>query len=189
MKRREPLQFMLWLAVGASGLIFLFLMSTYVVRRNNVNGWNAQPLPSLFWFSTLAILLSSITLSRANKAFKTEHFLVFRAMMGSTLGLGIAFILLQILGWNQLFSGGITLSKSVSGAFVFIISGVHLLHILGGLVFLVIVFVEALKNIKYVDSFVYSVNPPNQLKLNLVSIYWHFVDVLWLILFGFMLMY
>jgi cytochrome c oxidase subunit 3 len=79
------------------------------------------------------------------------------------------------------------MSSSVSAAFVYVISGVHLAHILGGILLLIIVFVEALRNFKYVDSFVYSVNPPNQLKLTLVSIYWHFVDVLWVILFLFLL--
>jgi cytochrome c oxidase subunit 3 len=187
MKRREPLQFMLWLAVGASGLIFLFLIGAYLARKNNIEGWNNTYLPEVFSYSTVAIVLSSLTLWQANVAFKREHFLNYRLMMGLTLALGVLFICLQFLGWHKLTINGSTMSSSVSAAFVYVISGVHLAHILGGILLLIIVFVEALRNFKYVDSFVYSVNPPNQLKLTLVSIYWHFVDVLWVILFLFLL--
>ena len=187
MKRREPLQFMLWMAVGASGLVFLFLTGAYLARKNNLEGWNSTFLPEVFSYSTVVIVLSSLTLWQANRAFKEERFSNYRLMMGSTLALGIAFICLQFLGWNTLITNGDTMSSSVSAAFVYVISGVHLAHILGGIVLLIIVFVEALRNFKYVDSFVYSVNPPNQLKLTLVSIYWHFVDVLWVILFLFLI--
>lgn len=186
-KRREPYQFMLWLGITGSTIFFLFLVFAYVVRKSTGIEWREIALPRIFWLSTLIILLSSLTLHWANKAFRNESFPKYRWLMGCTLGLGIIFVVMQLIGWNNMITAGIHLKNNPAGAFVFIISGLHILHIVGGLVFLIIVFAEALKHISYIDSFVYSVNPPNQLKINLVSIYWHFVDVLWILLFMFLL--
>ena len=185
-KRREPFQFMLGLGIFGSVVFFSLLTVVYISRRSAAN-WVSFQLPIVFWYSTLVILLSSFTLHLANQAFKQERFFTYRIQMGTTLTLGVAFITMQLTGWGQLFSQGITLTKSVAGAFVYVLSGLHILHILGGLVFLVVIFAEALRRISYVDSFVYSVNPPNQLRIRLVTTYWHFVDVLWLFLFLFLL--
>ena len=185
-KRGEPYQFMLWLGIVGSGLLFLFLIFAYLVRKS-ASDWADVALPRIFWLSTLVILLSSLTLHWANKAFRNESFPKYRWLMGFTLLLGTAFVVMQAIGWFNMLSAGINLQNSPAGAFVYIISGLHLIHILGGLLFLVIVFSEALRRISYIEAFVYSVNPPNQLKINLVTIHWHFVDVLWLLLFLFLL--
>lgn len=185
-KRREPFRFMLLLGMGGSVLIFGFLLAIYLVRKGD-SGWRDVALPRLFWLSTATILNSSYTLRSANVAFRREHFLNYRIMMGTTLGLGVLFVVLQVLGWAEMLSAGVKLGPNIAGAFIYLISGLHIVHILVGLVFLVIVFRDALRNKKYLDAFVYSVNPPNQLKLNLVSFYWHFVDALWLVLFCFLL--
>jgi cytochrome c oxidase subunit 3 len=103
-----------------------------------------------------------------------------------TLTLGFTFITMQCMGWSQLIEAGITLSRSPAGSFVYLLSGLHMLHILGGLIFLVVIFIESLRRTSYVDSFVYSVNPPNQLKIKLATMYWHFVDILWLCIFLFL---
>jgi cytochrome c oxidase subunit 3 len=144
------------------------------------------PLPSLFLISTAVILLSSLTLHLANNSFRSDGFVRYRVLMGSTLGLGVLFIILQLLGWQQLISGGVSMSNNPSAGFIYVISGLHILHILGGVVALGLAVIDSLKNYNYVDAFVYSVNPPNQLKIRLITLYWHFVDVLWLILFAFL---
>ena len=77
--------------------------------------------------------------------------------------------------------------NNIAGAFLYTLSGLHILHILGGIIYLGVTFSHALKRVTYVDSFVYSVNPPTQLKLQMVSIYWHFIDILWIYLFVFLL--
>jgi cytochrome c oxidase subunit III len=185
-KRGEPYQFMLWLGILGSVLLFLFLMMAYTVRKSSTD-WADVALPRVFWLSTVVMLLSSLTLHWANKAFRNESFPKYRWLMGTTLTLGLAFVVMQALGWHSMFTAGISLQNSPAGAFVYILSGLHLLHIVGGLFFLIVVFTEALKRTPYIESFVYSVNPPNQLKITLVTLYWHFVDVLWLILFVFLL--
>ncbi|KAB7732085.1 heme-copper oxidase subunit III [Rudanella paleaurantiibacter] len=187
-KRREPFRFMVWLGIGGSVLLFTILLATYIIRSTGP-GWAEVRLPNVFLISTVVILLSSFTLHNANRAFQTERFALYRTNMGMTLVLGTLFILLQGWGWRQMVVAGVGLEGNPAGGFVYILSGLHLLHILIGLIFLVIALLEAMRRRQYVDSFVYSVNPPNQLKLKLISLYWHFVDILWVALFLFLLLH
>ena len=184
-RRREPFRFML--IVGIVGIVFLFLTISllYVLRKSGTD-WVAFHIPAIFWVSTSMILLSSITLHQANVCFKREYFRQYRRLTGLTLSLGILFICTQLVGWWQLTREGIGM-KTPAGAFLYMLTGLHILHILGGIIFLSVAFVHAVKRPEYVDSFVYSVNPPNQLRLQLGTLYWHFVDGLWIYLFLFLL--
>lgn len=187
-KRREPFRFMLWLGIGGSVLLFTVLLGIYMVRQSGP-GWADVALPNVFILSTLVILLSSLTLHNATRAFQHEQFASYRINVATTLVLGTLFILLQAWGWRQMIKAGVGLEGNPAGGFVYVLSGLHLFHILIGLVFLTIALVEALRRRAYVEAFVYSVNPPNQLKIKLLTLYWHFVDVLWVLLFVFLLVH
>ncbi|QJW91432.1 heme-copper oxidase subunit III [Spirosoma taeanense] len=187
-KRREPFRFMVWLGIASSVMLFTILLVAYVIRRTGP-GWASVKLPNVFLISTVTIVLSSFTLHNANQAFRHERFGSYRTNIGTTLVLGTLFMLLQAWGWRQMIRGGVGLKDNPAGGFVYIISGIHLLHILIGIIFLVIALIEALRRRPYVDSFVYSVNPPNQLKIRLITLYWHFVDILWVVLFIFLLVH
>lgn len=185
-KRREPFAFMLYLAIIGSGLLFLFLMLVFItkeVRNQDI----PVKIPGVFWVSTLIILLSSFTLQGANKAFREERFRSYRLNISITLLAGILFIVLQGLGWRIMLLAGITMSNNTGGMFIYVLSGLHILHTLGGLIALASANRDAFQRMEYIDSYVYSVNPPNQLKIKLISIYWHFIDILWIILFLFLL--
>ncbi len=186
-KRREPLQFMLWCAILGMTLTFLFLTLMYVLRKSvGTAPWESFVLPKVFGISTFFIVFSSYTLHEANKAFGKEDFFTFRYLLGATLFFGVLFIFTQWLGWGQMQAKGFPLVKGqVSGGFIYVISGLHVLHLVGGMVALLWVFFQVIRRTNYVDAFVYAVNPPNQLRLRLVSIYWHFVDILWIYLYLF----
>lgn len=186
-KRREPFNFMLWIGIGSSVLVFTILLAAYVVRKANGAYWNDVPLPRLFWVSTLAIMVSSFTLHLANRSFQSDRYPQFRLYLGATLSLGVLFVILQFWGWYQLIEAGISTLRNPSVGFIYLLSGLHILHIALGITTLCWLVFHSLKNITYVDAFVFSVNPPNQLKFKLISIYWHFVDILWLYLFAFLL--
>ncbi len=187
-KRREPFRFMVWMGIASSVMVFTMLLVAYVVRRTG-QGWTDIKLPNVFLISTGVILLSSFTLRNAIQAFRHERFGNYRVNIATTFGLGTLFILLQAWGWRQMAQSGIKLEGNPAGGFVYIISGIHLLHILLGLIFLAIILAEAMRRRLYVDSFVYSVNPPNWQKIRLITLYWHFVDILWLGLFAFLLIH
>ena len=185
-KRREPFAFMLYLAIVGSGLLFFFLLLVFItkeVRNQNI----PLKIPGVFWVSTFVIIASSLTLQGANKAFKEERFRSYRLNISLTLLAGILFIVLQGLGWQKMLSAGITMANNTGGMFIYVLSGLHILHTIGGLIALASANKDAFQRMQYVDSFVYSVNPPNQLKIKLISIYWHFIDILWIILFLFLL--
>ncbi|RRB04567.1 cytochrome c oxidase subunit 3 [Larkinella rosea] len=185
-RRREPKRFILWLCMASSSFVFTVLLITYLVRKVG-SDWRNVTLPTVFLASTGVIVASSLTLHIANSAFRHERFTQYRLYLGTTLFLGTLFVVLQMLGWRQLMLKGIYLHTNPSGSFLFILSGLHLLHIVIGLIFLSIAFAEAMRRIPYVEAFVYSVNPPNLLKIKLFTLYWHFVDVLWLSIFLFLL--
>ncbi|SFD56108.1 cytochrome c oxidase subunit 3 [Spirosoma endophyticum] len=187
-KRREPFRFMVWLGIASSVMIFTMLLVAYVIRQTGA-GWTDIKLPSVFLVSTLVIILSSFTLNNAIQAFRHERFGSYRTNLATTLVLGTLFIMLQGWGWRQMVRAGIGLEGNPAGGFIYIISGIHLLHILIGIIFLAVALAEAMRRRPYVDSFVYSVNPPNRLKLKLITLYWHFVDILWIGLFVFLLVH
>ena len=185
-KRREPLKFMLYLSMLGSGLLFFFVLFVFVKRKLD-NAGLFVPVPDSFWVSTVAIILSSGTISGANHFFVKEKFNNYRLTIAVTLGLGILFLASQAWGWQELLNKNIRLDNDTGGSFVYVLSGLHLAHTLGGVLALLVVVYDAFRNKTYVDAYVYSVNPPNQLRLKLTTIYWHFVDILWLILFVFLL--
>lgn len=186
-KRREPFGFMLWLGVVGSSLLFLGIFVAYLVRMHG-HGGQFIALPDMFWLSTLVILFSSILLHEANLAFQQERFLHYRLFLGATLVLGITFMLLQASGWMEMIENGFLVYENTTIGLVYLLTGLHLLHILAGVIYLGLIFQKAVKNRSYVDSFVYSVNAPNILKLKLITRYWHFVDALWLVIFLFMVL-
>lgn len=185
-KRREPLGFMLWLGVAGSSLLFTSIFIIFLIRSQKESG-HLVALPDMFWLSTLVILFSSITLHEANLAFVSERFLHYRVFMGATLLLGLIFILLQTGGWMEMVGAGVFSGTNTSEGFIYLLTGLHLLHMIAGVLYLSNLFRKAIKNRTYVDSFVYSVNPPNRLRLKLFTRYWHFTGALWLVVFIFLI--
>ena len=182
---REPFEFMLWTIIFGMSLMFFVFTLVYMIR--GADGADKFEFPKVFWLSTAVIILSSYIINRAARARREEAFKWYRIYLGTTLSLGGIFVILQFLGWSDMLQQGISLQNNFTGAFIYLISGLHILHLAGGLLFLLLVFIDSLRYYSYVDSFVYSVNPPNQLRFRLIVIYWHFVDVLWIYLFLFLL--
>jgi cytochrome c oxidase subunit 3 len=171
----NPTKFVLWLLIVASIMLFAAFTSAYIVRRGEGN-WLIFELPSLFMYSTAIIAASSIAMQWAFMAAKKDNLTSLKTGLGITLALGIAFAISQWFAWKQLVANNIHLVGNPSESFVYIISGVHLLHMLGGLVFLLIVLVK---------TFQYKVHKKNLLTINLCTTYWHFLGLVWVYLYFF----
>ena len=185
--RIHPKMFLLWLGIGSIIMMFAGLTSAYIVREAAGN-WVYFKLPNLFNISTLVVILSSVTLFLASKAIKQQKQKTYRNWLGLTLILGIAFLVLQYEGWKELSRTGILLNGNPSGSFLYVISGLHALHILGGVLFLLIFFAKSLFfKPNPVQELLDEINPDKYLGIDLLSVYWHFVDVLWIYLFAFFL--
>lgn len=186
--KRDILGSMLLIALISIGLTFFAFVSSMLYLSNLKKiAWSGGKLPTIFWLSTVLIALSSFTLEQAGKYIKRDDFLAYRRMLMLTWWLGIVFIAFQVWGWFALQAKGIYLKGGFLGAFVYILSGFHILHVVGGLIFLGWRLQVSYKNKSYIDSFVYNINPPNQLKWKLLARYWHFIGIVWIALFLFFL--
>lgn len=177
-KRIHPHKFTLWVAMGSIVMMFAGLTSAYIVKRAQSN-WLEFGLPPVFWYSTAVILISSLTMHLAVKAFKAREMPRYRKLITLTAGLGILFAVLQFVGFSTLHKNGIQLfgiGSNPSASFIGIITGLHVLHVLGGVVALVISFARAFR----VRTRSYASTP-----VEVVATYWHFVDILWIYLFIF----
>ena len=174
----HPHKFTLWVGIGSILMMFAGLTSAYIVKRNQAN-WVTFNLPVGFWYSTAVIMASSFTLWMALKAFKQRAMAKYRSLMAATLGLGVLFIVLQVLGFKQLWQNGITLQANVSYSFLYVIVGLHAAHVIGGVIALIVMSLKAFS----IKSRSYSMVP-----VELISTYWHFVDILWIYLLLFLLM-
>lgn len=174
----HPHKFTLWVAIGSILMMFAGLTSAYIVKRNQAN-WESFEIPVLFWISTAVIVLSSLTIVAANKAFRARAMGRCRSLVFVTMALGVLFIVLQAIGFKQLWDQGLTLQKNVAYSFLYVIVGLHALHVIGGVVALVVMTLKAFSN----KTRVYSSVP-----LEVMSTYWHFVDVLWIYLLVFLVL-
>jgi len=173
--RVHPHKFAMWLAIAGMIMLFAALTSAYIIRKSAGN-WVEFNLPGVFWINTFVVLLSSVTMFLSVRAHKKYNNSLYRALISTTALLGIAFLVGQYIGWKQLNAGGILLSGNPSGSFVYVISGLHAVHMLGGVIALLVAAVA---------SWIKPFNPKKITGLEVISIYWHFVDVLWIYLFIF----
>jgi cytochrome c oxidase subunit 3 len=161
-------------------MIFASLTSAYVVSWGK-GGWLKFDLPQLFYVSTAIILISSVTMNWTLSSAKKNDFKNVKIASVITLILGLAFVICQFKAWGQLvdqkvfFAGK---SSSGSGSYLYALTGLHLAHLVFGIMALLVVLIK---------SFGQKYNSENLLGIRLCAIFWHFLDVLWIYLFLFLL--
>jgi cytochrome c oxidase subunit 3 len=175
----HPQKFAMWLAIASIIMMFGGLTSGYLVRRSQ-GMWEVFDLPQIFIASTVAICLSSITIYVALKKYKQAQFGAFRILLLLTLLLGVAFSVMQLIGFNEMHQSNIKIAGNPSGSFLYIIAGIHILHIVGGVLTIAYQLIKTRKNIITEDNIV---------GLEIVNTYWHFVDILWLYLYIFFIFF
>jgi cytochrome c oxidase subunit III len=169
----HPHKFTLWVGLGSIIMMFAGLTSAYIVKSTQVGWIEVEKYPSAFWYSTVAIIISSVTMQMAVRAFKQREMQQYRLLLLLTTILGTLFVVLQYVGFTALWNQGVTLKGSGAGQFLYVIAGLHALHVFGGIVALVLTTLKAYfgKTKSY-----------NAIPTQLVGTYWHFVDILWLYL-------
>lgn len=178
-KKIHPYKFILWVAMGSILMMFAGFTSAYIVKRNQAN-WQGFDLPDIFMYSTVVIVLSSVTMQLAVRNIRNRNMQAYRQLLLVTAVLGIAFIAMQWTGFTQLHDRGIKLigqGSNVSGSFLAAIAGMHMLHVAGG----VIALVWMLRNALFSKTRTYTAVPAE-----VAAQYWHFVDLLWIYLFLFL---
>jgi cytochrome c oxidase subunit 3 len=176
-KKIHPHKFTLWVAIGSILMMFAGLTSAFIVKSNQTS-WISIDIPVIFWVSTAVMLLSSLTIQLSLRSFKQREMGRYRSLIAVTLLLGVAFIFFQWMGFQDLWKQNITFRGSGAGQFLYVIFGLHAIHVLGGVIALLVIFAKAFgSRVKIYSS----------VSLEVAASYWHFVDLLWLYLLVFFL--
>lgn len=166
------------LAIGIVSIIMMFagITSAYIVRQGEGN-WTRYDLPMTFYISTVLIVAASITIYLSLRNIRKGDRKGALTMLWITLGLSIGFCISQFMGWSQLVDQGIYLVGNPSGSFMYVLTGLHLAHLAGGLIYLGYVLFQLSSPTPH---------PDDELRISLCGTYWHFLDLLWIYLFLFL---
>ena len=179
-KNNRAKKMMLWIGIVSLIMTFGGLTSAFIVSSTREDWLKDFVLPEAFTYSTILILLSSIVLYVAKKAIIKEQRTLSTSLLLGVFILGVAFIYSQTLGFNQIIDSGYNFTgptSNITMSYIYIIAVLHIVHVLAALSAITVVVVKHLKQ-------PYTLN--NKLGFDLASIFWHFVDILWLYLFFFL---
>lgn len=173
--KTHPHKFAMWVAIASIIMMFAGLTSAFIVKSGQPN-WQEVRTPITFWYSTAVILISSITIQAAVRAIKQRSMAQYRNLMLITLVLGIVFMVLQWFGFDWLWKHGVKFEGSGAGQFLYIIFGLHAIHVLGGIIALAAILIR---------QYAGRTRTYNSTSTEVMATYWHFVDVLWVYLLVF----
>ena len=177
----EPTKYRIaiWLTLASISMLFIALTSAYILRQYNSLSsanpdWKPLQIPTALWITTAVILLSSISFEIARRALKQNHYEKFKSWISITTVLGFTFLVGQVVAWRQLAGQGIFLKSNPHSSFFYVLTGLHALHLLGGIVVLTYVLISALR---------LRISLKKRTTVEVTSLYWHFMDGLWIYLF------
>jgi cytochrome c oxidase subunit III len=180
----SPDRYRIGVLVGIASILMMFtaLASAYIVRSGLPGSvdWKAMPVPPFVWVSTVLIVLSSLTVSRAQKSLRRADEGAYLRWLGLTLLLGVGFVASQLLAWRQLVAEGVYMRSNPHSSFFYVLTGLHGLHLLGGIAGLsyLLFFAKAARG-RAEAAF----DARRRTLTDVVAIYWHFMDGLWVFLF------
>jgi cytochrome c oxidase subunit III len=180
-----PSQTGIWVAVAAIAMMFAALTSAMVVRQGSAGDWGHFELPRILYFNTLILLLSSFTLEMSRRRFAQDPNFGRKELQGDvrspaqalqwlyvTMGLGLIFVLGQLVAWRELAAQGLFLATTPSSSFFYVLTAFHGVHLLGGVTGLAYVLHRLNRG----------TGPRQKAALGVASVYWHFMDGLWVYL-------
>jgi len=179
-RKARSYKLLLLFAIISMIMMFAGLTSAFVVSKSRVDWLKDFQLPTAFFYSTVVIIGCSVTFHLAKKAIQKDNLKATTAFLLATLALGILFVVLQFVGFGQIVANGYYFTgaeSSITTTFLYIVTVVHLAHLAGGLIALLIIIYNQFKH-KY--------NSTQTLGIELGAMYWHFLDLLWVYLFLFL---
>ncbi|MEZ2337559.1 heme-copper oxidase subunit III [Mucilaginibacter sp. RCC_168] len=176
-----PKKFNMWIFIFTSFMFFAALTSGFIVYSGGKGHGLNVIMPDAFKYSTAVIIISSITLFLASKAAKQLQFAKQQLFLWLTFALGVAFFAIQVYAWYVLtYKMNVYLTDpNASRSFVYIFTGMHLLHIIAAILLLLNTLIGTYKNIPQVR---------NLFKMEMTSIFWHFLGIIWIYLYVFLLL-
>jgi cytochrome c oxidase subunit 3 len=160
---------LIWTTCASISAFFAALMIAYVWRAGTGPFWQPVIFPPVLWLSTALIVISSGTFEWARRLFRRGQWRLASRFLMATATLGMVFLAAQLFAWRELVKQGAYMMENPHGAFFYLFTGLHAAHLLGGLIALFVLLLGRQKRREVVDVAAY---------------YWHFLTVLWLILFA-----
>lgn len=173
----DPKKFILWGFIVTIIMLFASQTSAYLVRRAEGN-WVEFEVPQIFWYSSFVLIFSSIAMHWAYFAAKKDNFNTLKIAISITFVLGLAFLWMQVEGWKDLVAQNIYFVGNPSGSFFYVFTLLHGVHLVTGLIVLCATFISAMR---------LKVHAKNLRRIEICTTYWHFLDILWIYLFAFLL--
>ncbi len=174
----HPKKFALWLFIVSVVMIFAGMTSAYIVRQSEGN-WLEFELPDVFWYTSATIVLSSISIQWAYFSAKKDSFNNLKIGLIITTILGVAFLVGQWYSWEALVDRDVYFVGNPAGSFLYVFTGLHAIHLISGVIFLIIVLISSLRN---------KIHSQHMVQMEMCVTFWHFLGGLWLYLFMFLLL-
>jgi len=168
----------MWVAMASILMMFTALTSAYIVRSGSSNDWQPLATPRVMWLSTALIIVSSITLEIARRKLKGGFLSAQRVWLLASFALGVAFLLSQLFAWRQLVGQGIYVSSNPHSSFFYVLTATHGVHLVAGLIALL--FMSMRRRVSSANEMQIA---KSQAAADAMTLYWHFLDVLWIYLF------
>ena len=178
MLRMHPKKFAMWLFMVSVVMLFVAITSAYIVKQSD-GVWLDFELPALFDYTTVLIVLSSVSMHWALIAAKRNLIKMIRLALGVTFALGSAFLVGQYLAWGDLVDQGVYFVGNPAGSFLYVLTGIHGLHLISAVIFLIVVLFAA---------FQYKIHSKSLVQIEICTTYWHFLGGLWLYLYLFLIL-
>ena len=154
-------------------MVFAAFTSAFVVRRGLSDDWTSMSKPPILFVNTIVLLASSLVLDLSRRALKNGDRSKFNLWWSVATGLGILFLVGQAFAWKQLKDAGIFVATNPASSFFYVLTAAHAFHLLGGVMALVYVDVQALR---------LRLGPAKRTAIDITAIFWHFLDGLWVYL-------
>lgn len=164
---------MLYLGLVSSSMLFLAFAAAFLMWRSSVENWTSMRKPEILWANTAVLILSSIFLEIARRTLRSGNRAKFNWWWTAATGLGFLFLAGQGAAWLQLKDAGFYISRTPSTSFFYLLTATHATHVLGAMAALVYVDVKALR---------FMLGPAKRTAIDVSTIFWHFLDVLWILL-------
>lgn len=180
----HPYQTLMYLGMFGSGLIFLFMTTAFLASDTSLVEATKFKMPKSFILSTLVLLISGYTVSKLIVHYKEDRVEKLKDSLLITFFLGIIFTVLQFIGWKELSMMGVDFRGLPSGSFLYVLSGIHIFHLVGAMVFaLIMVYQYSRVEKDQIKNLILLANPYERMRIELFTTYWHFMDFIWLVLF------
>ena len=163
----------LWLLLTGITMLFAGFSSAYIVLRG-LPSWQNVAVPSVLWVNTLVIMASSVAMEQTRRSMRRGQAGSAKLWIGATGALGLAFLVGQVVAWGRMVDAGVFLPSTLHSSFLYILTGTHAVHLVGGVGALAFVLIQTFRN-RYTKQ--------DHEPIALCATYWHFIDGLWVYLF------